>query len=191
MLPQPSVRRRALSPPRPPSPISTTARGATIRYTTNGTTPSSTVGTVYSSPVAISATTTLQAIAYETGYTNSTVASGVYTINSSPIPTADLVLWLKILHTGVTDNSSNQVSAWADQSGNGHNATQTVQANEQTLVDSVVNGHPVIRFTTAGDSFLLPACNILDQYFTAYFVLWKTSASALGLLPKRRILSGA
>ena len=49
--------------------ISTTTSGATIRYTTNGTTPSSTVGTVYSSAVTISATnTTLQAIAYKSGY---------------------------------------------------------------------------------------------------------------------------
>ena len=54
--------------------------GASIRYTTNGTTPSSTVGTVYSSAVSITATSTLQAIAYETGLTNSAVASGVYTI---------------------------------------------------------------------------------------------------------------
>ena len=35
--------------------ISTTTGGATIRYTTNGTTPSSTVGTVYSSAVSITA----------------------------------------------------------------------------------------------------------------------------------------
>ena len=60
--------------------ISTTSGGASIRYTTNGTTPSSTVGTVYSSPVAISATETLQAIAYETGLTNSAVTSGAYTM---------------------------------------------------------------------------------------------------------------
>ena len=60
--------------------ISTTTGGATINYTTNGTTPSSTVGTVYSSPVAIGANTTLQAIAYESGYANSAVASGNYTI---------------------------------------------------------------------------------------------------------------
>ena len=61
--------------------ISTATSGASIRYTTNGTTPSSTVGTVYSSPVSISATSTLQAIAYETGLLNSPVTSGVYTIN--------------------------------------------------------------------------------------------------------------
>ena len=63
--------------------ISTTTSGATIRYTTNGTTPSETVGTVYSSAVNISATcTTLQAIAYETGLRTVPSASGVYTINS-------------------------------------------------------------------------------------------------------------
>ena len=60
--------------------ISTSTGGATIRYTTNGTTPSSTVGTVYSSPVSLTATATLQAIAYETGDVNSSVSSGVYTI---------------------------------------------------------------------------------------------------------------
>ena len=63
--------------------ISTTTGGATINYTTNGTVPSSTVGTVYSSPVSISVTSTLQAIAYETGYSNSSVTSGVYTINGA------------------------------------------------------------------------------------------------------------
>ena len=60
--------------------ISTTTSGASIRYTTNGTTPSSTVGTVYSSPVAIGQTGTLQAIAYKTGLSNSAVTSGAYTI---------------------------------------------------------------------------------------------------------------
>ena len=57
--------------------ISTTTSGATIRYTTDGTTPTETVGTVYSSPVSISAATaTLQAIAYASGMSDSAVASG-------------------------------------------------------------------------------------------------------------------
>jgi len=60
--------------------ISTTTNGATIRYTTDGSTPTSTTGTVYSAPVAISTNTTLQAIAYKAGMTDSTVASGVYNI---------------------------------------------------------------------------------------------------------------
>ena len=61
--------------------ITTTTSGASIRYTTDGSTPSETAGTLYSSPVSISATATLKAIAYESGYTDSTVTSGLYTIN--------------------------------------------------------------------------------------------------------------
>ena len=54
--------------------------GATIRYTTDGTTPTETAGTIYSSAVNISANTTLQAIAYKTGMADSPVTSGVYAI---------------------------------------------------------------------------------------------------------------
>ena len=60
--------------------IGTTTSGATIRYTTDGSTPTETAGTVYSSAVNISANTTLQAIAYASGMTDSPVTSGVYTI---------------------------------------------------------------------------------------------------------------
>jgi len=65
--------------------ITSTTTGATIRYTTDGSTPSATVGTIYSSPVSVGTTTTLKAIAYKASYADSTVASGLYTIN---IPTA-------------------------------------------------------------------------------------------------------
>ena len=67
-----------------PVTISTTTTGATIKYTTNGTDPSRTVGTEYTSPVSISASTTVKAIAYKTGMDNSTVTSGYYTIVSLP-----------------------------------------------------------------------------------------------------------
>ena len=60
--------------------ISTATAGAAIRYTTDGSTPSDTVGTVYSGPVTVSATTTLKAIAYASGLTNSSVATAVYNI---------------------------------------------------------------------------------------------------------------
>ncbi len=62
--------------------ISTSTGGATIRYTTNGSTPSETAGTVYSGPVSVSATETLKAIAYESGFTDSNVTSASYTIST-------------------------------------------------------------------------------------------------------------
>jgi poly(beta-D-mannuronate) lyase len=60
--------------------ISTTTSGASIRYTTDGSTPSSTVGTLYSSAVNLSANTTLKAIAFKFGLTDSSVATASYTI---------------------------------------------------------------------------------------------------------------
>ena len=72
--------------------ISTSTGGATICYTTDGSTPSTTNGTVYSGPVTITATATLQAIAYENGLTNSIVASGIYSI--IPLPADGMLLWL-------------------------------------------------------------------------------------------------
>ena len=59
--------------------LSDTTTGAVIYYTTNGTTPSTT-SLVYSSPITVSATTTIEAIAVASGYNNSAVASGNYTI---------------------------------------------------------------------------------------------------------------
>ena len=66
--------------------ISTTTSGASIHYTTDGSTPSSTVGTLYSGPVSVSSSMTLKAIAYGSGLTNSAVASAAYTITSGGGP---------------------------------------------------------------------------------------------------------
>jgi uncharacterized repeat protein (TIGR03803 family) len=64
--------------------ITSTTSGASIRYTTDGSTPSETAGTLYSSPVSISVTATLKAIAYKTGMTDSTITTGNYTIIPPP-----------------------------------------------------------------------------------------------------------
>ena len=64
--------------------LSDSTTGASIYYTTNGSTPTA-ASTLYSAPIAVSATTTIEAIAVASGYTNSAVATGAYTIN---IPTA-------------------------------------------------------------------------------------------------------
>ncbi|HXC02585.1 MAG TPA: chitobiase/beta-hexosaminidase C-terminal domain-containing protein, partial [Opitutaceae bacterium] len=62
--------------------ITSTTGGASIRYTTDGSTPSETAGTLYSGPVNIGSTATLNAIAYESGMTDSSITSATYTIGS-------------------------------------------------------------------------------------------------------------
>lgn len=64
--------------------ISTVTSGASIRYTTDGSTPTSSMGTIYSTPVSIATTTTLKAIAYKSGLADSNVTTGVYTITVIP-----------------------------------------------------------------------------------------------------------
>ena len=56
--------------------------GATIKYTTNGLTPSATVGTTYSAAISVAASTMLKAVAIKTDFTNSDVMSEEYTITA-------------------------------------------------------------------------------------------------------------
>ncbi len=65
--------------------ISCGTSGASIRYTTDGTKPSETVGTLCSSGIIInvSGSVTLKAIAYQSGWTDSQVASASYIVNPS------------------------------------------------------------------------------------------------------------
>jgi len=60
--------------------------GATIYYTLDGTTPTG-ASAQYTSPLTISQTTTINAIAKAAGYSTSSVASGAYTINTTPAAT--------------------------------------------------------------------------------------------------------
>jgi hypothetical protein len=60
--------------------ITTSTAGATIKYTTDGSTPTAASAT-YTGAVAIASTKTLKAIAQKAGMTDSAVASGLYTIN--------------------------------------------------------------------------------------------------------------
>jgi len=60
--------------------ISTATAGATIYYTTDGSTPT-TASTVYAAPVPVAASLTLKAIASGGGHSASTVASAAYVLN--------------------------------------------------------------------------------------------------------------
>lgn len=65
----------------------TSTSGATIYYTTNGSTPT-TGSTVYSGAISVAADTTIKALAVKTGYTDSAVGSAAYVITAPSLITS-------------------------------------------------------------------------------------------------------
>src|SRR5206468_1024620 len=62
--------------------MSTTTSGASIYYTTDGSTPT-TASSVYTGPVTLTKTTTLKAMAAAPGMANSAVTSATYTLQTA------------------------------------------------------------------------------------------------------------
>jgi hypothetical protein len=86
--------------------ITSATTGALIRYTTDGSTPTSSTGTLYSAPVPVNSTMTLKAVAFKTGMDDSSIAGGTYAINI--IPTYTLTV------TGGTGGGNHAAGAVVD-----------------------------------------------------------------------------
>ena len=68
------------------------------------------------------------------------------------------------------------VSTWPDSSGNGHDATMT-GSNRPTFKTAIVNGKPVVRFTSAGQSKLNIATPISGAFPWIVFAVMKQAAT--------------
>jgi hypothetical protein len=64
--------------------ITTETPGSNIRYTTDGSTPTSSYGNVYVGAINVDSYTVIKAIAYRSGWTDSDVASGTYDASDMP-----------------------------------------------------------------------------------------------------------
>jgi len=104
--------------------LSSDTSGATIRYTTDNTTPTSTTGILYSGAITVSASQTIKAIAYLSGWTDSIVSSAAYVIN---LPSSLLTM------LPVTGGSFNNGTSMVTLSSFRMSATEVTQAQYATV----------------------------------------------------------
>ena len=92
------------------------------------------------------------------------------------IPSSGLSLWLKG-DAGITLSGSD-VTAWADQSGNGNNATSPATA--PTFISSSINSKPAVSFNDDGSWMQIPQ-NLIgnDGNISIFIVLNYTSGSCI------------
>jgi hypothetical protein len=146
--------------------LADTTPGALIYYTTNGTTPG-TGSVLYSAgtPVQISSTTPLQAIAVASGYGNSGVTSGTYTISQKGTTPISVNLSAVANVAGIAKTGSSVPDGGLDARGYAYSAT---------LLGTSV--------TWGGSAFTLGAADAYDAASSTIISLPAANDSTLSLL---------
>ncbi|HEV8603892.1 MAG TPA: lamin tail domain-containing protein [Tepidisphaeraceae bacterium] len=116
--------------------ITTTTAGATIRYTTNGSPPTATTGTVYSGPITIDHTTTIRAAAFKTSYISSDVDTQTYLFLKDVINQPNLKI-SSITRIGTVATVTTPVPH-----GFTNGATILIYGADQTQYNTPANGAP-------------------------------------------------
>jgi hypothetical protein len=144
--------------------ITDATAGSKIYYTTNGTTPT-TASTLYTgAAIPVSATTTIEALAVATGYTNSAVATATYTINTAAPPPVDITLPAPTIY-GISTRGTAVPDGGLDGSG---------YAYDSSLLGSTL--------TWSGVTFDLGAPEVADAITSATIPIAANTYSILYLL---------
>jgi hypothetical protein len=144
--------------------------GATIYYTTNGTTPT-TSSSVYSGPITISASTTINAIATASGFTPSAVGSATYTLK--PVAATPTITPA----TGTTFSSSLSVTIADGTSGAA--IYYTTNGTAPTTSSSVYSGPIPISFTTTVEAIAGGSSFTTSGVASASYTLTNTSTGVV------------
>lgn len=137
-------------------------------------------------PAAFAASSTVVALAGS----GTSPAQVSFQAETSPIPQSGLALWLRA-DAGVTTGTSNKVSAWADQSGFHNDAAQSLSNRQPTLVDSVINGHPAVRFSGGQGMAIADEASLRPENLTVFAVLKQRGFSAYQRLLCRVYYAGS
>lgn len=132
--------------------LSDATNGVAIYYTTDHTTPSK-ASTLYTGPITVSSTTTIEAVAMKNGFSDSAIASATYVISSTSPTTYTVGGSIAGLSGTVVlqDNGGDNLTATADGTftfatpladGSGYSVTVSTQPPGQTC--TVANGSGTI-----------------------------------------------
>ncbi len=128
------------------------AAGATLRYTTDGSTPSDTAGNDYTGPFTLNASATVKVVAIGGGWLASDVVSASYTVNTSA-----LIVW-RSLHGLAADGSQDLANPSGDGIANllklafnlAPNAGDLAAANPTVLTANGTAGLPRVSVDAQG-----------------------------------------
>jgi hypothetical protein len=159
--------------------------GAEIRYTLDGSDPTST-STLYAQPFTLAQSTTVKAKAFATGWSESSMVTVGFTssadFNPASIPGSNLLLWLR----ADAGDPTGAGDLWSDQSGHGNDASSN---RGPILVQDVANGLPAMRFdgsASAGSGQLVNFKQRLGGNIRTVF--WVVSESAAATAAYRSLL---
>ena len=133
--------------------ISCATSGATIRYTTDGSTPTAS-SPVYTGPITVSSTKTIKAYAVKSGLTDSPVATAAYTISGGGSPTTWYLYNTAV--SGITPAGQNM----------------------QTANSGVTGWQPIKIINTTSSYWYAPAETKTYAAGTWTFTLWTNSPGA-------------
>lgn len=118
--------------------ISTSTSTASMRYTTDGSLPSATEGTLYTGPITISATTILRAVAYQAGYTPSNVDTETYIFLSDVIHQSASDVTQAYATWGHDKEDADSTSGYnLDDEADWEMDPEVVNANVATIIDDL------------------------------------------------------
>jgi hypothetical protein len=153
--------------------ISDSTSGSSIYYTTNGSTPT-TSSTLYSGPITVSNTETVQAIATATGYLPSVVGTATFTIDP-PAATPTLSPGNGTYITAQTVTISDSTS--------GSSIHYTTDGTTPTTSSTLYSGPITVSTTATVKAVAIATGNLLSAVGSAVYTINPTAPSITSLSP--------
>ena len=145
--------------------ISCTTDGAEIYYSTDGTSPTKETGTKYTSPISVSKTTTIKAVAVKEGWIKSSVATAKYTITDSPVAVSGVTVSPKEITLKPGDSKMLTATVKPEEAGNNHvtwnsDKESIAKVDTEGKVTAVDEGEAIITAQT-DDGGYTDTCKVI------------------------------